>query len=73
VARNEVLFEEESRESRFPTKLITSLAKKWMQNHYVCQRIDGIPLENGGMNGASLSHFDKTVVGNDMVSPVKRL
>lgn len=63
-ARNAVLFEEET---RFPVKLITSNAKKWMENHYVCASIDGVPLENGGINGQSMSHFDKTVVGNDLV------
>lgn len=64
-ARNVILLEEET---RFPVKLITSNAKTWMQNHYQCTSIDGIPLENGGTFGQSMSHFDKTVVGNDLVS-----
>jgi hypothetical protein len=68
VSRNVVLLEEET---RFPIKLITSNARKWMKDHYVCESIDGIPLENGGIHGQSMSHFDKTVVGNDLVSRVK--
>lgn len=53
-------------------------ALAWMKEHSKCTTLDGIPLENneaGSVLGddstsyiQSKVHFDKTVVGNDIVS-----
>jgi hypothetical protein len=42
---------------------------KWFTDHYGCADgvNGGVPLENGGGKGASLSHWDRYFLGNDIV------
>lgn len=43
--------------------------KKWISNHIGCtsNSVKGIPLENMGKYAVNKAHWDRTVVGNDLV------
>lgn len=54
-------------QSRFGNRVRFPLILEWLRTHYDCNTIDGVPLENGGANIPSLAHWDKFIVGNDLV------
>jgi hypothetical protein len=55
-------------QSRFGNRVKHDQIRAWIRDHYDCQTADGVPLENGGVSGESLAHWDKSIVGNDLVS-----
>jgi hypothetical protein len=65
INKNEVLLEEKG---RFPIKVTTDKARDFMERQYDCVSIDGIPMENAGIFAGKMNRFDKTIVGNDLVS-----
>jgi hypothetical protein len=64
IPESEVLIIEQS---RFGNRVKYDPILKWARDHYDCQTADGIPLENGGQSGVSLGHWDRAIVGNDLV------
>lgn len=66
IPEDEVLIIEQS---RFGNRVKYDPIRQWARDHYGCETVDGIPLENGGTSGVSLAHWDKSIVGNDLVSP----
>jgi leishmanolysin-like peptidase len=57
-----------SEQSRFGNRVKTPKVVDWVKNHFDCQTVDGMPLENAVTTGASNSHWEKTIVGNEVVS-----
>jgi hypothetical protein len=54
-------------QSRFGNRVKWEPIRNWIREHYACETADGIPLENGGTSGVSLAHWDKSIIGNDLV------
>lgn len=63
----EVLLEQSS--SRYPFTVISPKVLEWAKNHFQCSTLKGLPLENGGSESTAGAHWDKLIVGNDMMNP----
>ena len=55
--------------AKFPTEVILPLTVAWAKTYFNCPTITGVPLENGGGSGTSGAHWDKFIMGNDMMNP----
>jgi leishmanolysin len=53
----------------FPNRVKSPRVLEWAKDHYSCSTMDGVPLENVGGDGTAAAHWDKSVVGNDMMNP----
>ncbi|EGR32238.1 leishmanolysin family protein, putative [Ichthyophthirius multifiliis] len=45
----------------------------WIKNHYSCNTLIGMPLENSGSKGTVGSHWEKTAIQNDIMTGVAQI
>lgn len=60
---------EEKKNARYPFTVVSPKVILWAKNHYKCPDLVGVPLENSGGSGTAGAHWDKLIVGNDMMNP----
>ena len=53
----------------FRNLFISENSLNWARKHYGCPTLEGVPLENRGTAGTAGSHWDKFIVGNDVMGP----
>ena len=57
--------------NRYVKKLITPKLIKAAQEHFNCNKIDGVFLENEGSNASAGAHFEKVYFGNELMTSQK--
>ena len=55
--------------AKFPNQIILPTSLAWARTYFNCPTLAGIPLENSGGSGTSNSHWDKFIMGNDLMNP----
>lgn len=53
----------------FQVKFIMSDVLEFAKEHFDCSSMDGVPLENSGTEATKASHWDKFVLGNELMGP----
>jgi len=51
----------------FPVRIITPSVVSFAKQHFGCNTIDGVPLEDEGGSGSVGAHWEKVVLGNEMM------
>ena len=53
----------------WPYYILTPKVLEVARNHFNCSNMTGVPLEITGETGQSRLHWEKTVMGNDYMTP----
>jgi hypothetical protein len=67
LAVSDVLLENQA--APFALRVKSPKALEWARDHYNCPNAIGIPLENTGGDGTAGAHWDKYIVGNELMNP----
>jgi hypothetical protein len=58
--------------SRDVTKVITPTVVQVAREHFGCQDLDGVELEDGGSSGTAGSHWEKRILQNEFMTGTSR-
>jgi hypothetical protein len=64
---NDILITGES--GKFPDRVKSPKVLEWTKSHYNCPSATGLPIENSGGEGSKGAHWEKFLVGNEMMNP----
>jgi Leishmanolysin len=53
----------------YPIRIKSPLLKSWVNEHLVCNEDLSVPLENVASEGSMGSHFEASILGNELMNP----